>query len=269
MAIGFQRGTQDHEEKRRVKRTRLVIASTVRERARSSVDAKISDLSPYGCRIEGFAMPMPGSQVWVRLPGLESQSAQVAWSQSGSAGVKFDQPLHPTVASRYTGDNPAAARHHTMVSIGASMGTGSGESASNSRFDHGGDALLSRREQIISGIASNDHSPLAKRKRPRSADILNSITRQIVRTVDHRRTERFNNFTELAGGALSIGGQPAEVLNLSSSGLRATIAVEAEIGESLPVCIEGFDPIPGRVVWMKDNEAGFCLPDDSFDLQSH
>ena len=262
MAIGFQRSaTQEQEEKRQVTRTRLVIASTVRERARSSVDAKISDLSPYGCRIEGFAMPMPGNQVWVRLPGLESQSAQVAWSQSGSAGIRFDQPLHPAVASRYTGDNPAATPHH--------MGAGSGESASLSRSDHGGDALLSRREQIISGIAANDHSPLAKRKRPRSADILNSITRQIVRTVDHRRTERFSNFTELAGGALSIGGKPAEVLSLSSSGLRATIAVEAEIGSTLPVCIEGFDPIPGRVVWMKDNEAGFCLPDDSFDLQAH
>ena len=41
-----------------------------------------------------------GARVWLRLPGLESVPARVAWSQYGRAGLTFDHPYHPAVVER-------------------------------------------------------------------------------------------------------------------------------------------------------------------------
>jgi hypothetical protein len=43
-----------------------------------------------------------GARVWLKLPGLESWSARIAWTQDKRAGLSFDRPLHQAVVERYT-----------------------------------------------------------------------------------------------------------------------------------------------------------------------
>lgn len=59
--------------------------------------ASIFDVSTKGCRIE-LTKTMPvDSRVWVELPGLESLSGTVRWTDGWVAGVEFARPLHPAV----------------------------------------------------------------------------------------------------------------------------------------------------------------------------
>ena len=256
MPIEIQRPGAQQEERRRIRRSRLLMAGTVRERTRGAIEAKISDLSERGCRIECVGAPFAGTQIWVRVPGLESQSAIVIWSQGSNAGLQFSNPLHPAVARRFTGETMSEPVHHVM----------SGETPAIDLSS--GDRMLSRREQIVQGVAANDHSPLTRRKKPKNGGLMSTIARQVVRTVDHRKTERFREFTASGEVNLQIGSHSARPLDLSSNGLRAAVDFEVEIGRTVPIVVEGFDPIPGRVVWARGSEVGFALPADSFDLQA-
>ena len=40
---------------------------------------------------------MPGSDVWLKLPGLESLHSRVAWMSGHLMGCEFVRPLHPAV----------------------------------------------------------------------------------------------------------------------------------------------------------------------------
>lgn len=259
MAIEIQRGGSNaqKEEQRFLRRSRVLISCSFRERSRSAVDARISDLSERGCRLESPLTPMPGSHIWVRLPGLESQGALVIWSSGTNVGIEFESPLHPAVARRFTGEDSAVCQAAAPLASAPGLALRSGD-----------DTLLSRREQIMRG-AANDHSPLTRRKKPKNGGIMAAISRQVLRTVDHRKADRFKDFTSSGEVNLTIADRPARPLDISSSGLRAAIDFDADIGATMPVVIEGFDPIPGRVVWVRGGEAGFVLPDDSFDLQAH
>lgn len=260
MAIEIQRegNHTPKEEQRFLRRSRVLVACSFRERSRSAVDARISDLNERGCRLESPLMPMPGSHIWVRLPGLESQGALVVWSSGSNVGIEFEQALHPAVARRFTGED-SAIYQQSMPLAGAPGLAVRG-------LD---DPLLSRREQIMMGAAANDHSPLTRRKKPKNGGIMAAISRQVLRTVDHRKTDRFTDFTSTGEVNLTIADRPARPLDISSNGLRAGIDFDVNIGTTMPLVIEGFDPIPGRVVWVRGGEAGFVLPEDSFDLQAN
>lgn len=242
-------------ERRRTKRSDFVFVASVRERGRSSQSVKVVNFSGHGCAIDGAMMSAEGQQAWIRLPGLEPLSGRIVWCGALVAGIAFDMPMHPAVARRFI---PAPAAEISVA--------GGAEIASVAVLD--ADPLMSRREQIMQGIIVDDLSPLKTRKKPTGRGILGSITRQTVRTVDHRRDMRFKDFTQKNPVAFLVDGQDAQVHDISSRGLRATVQLEAEIGSKVTVEVEGFEPINGRVVWQCDNDVGLCLPDDSFDLHA-
>lgn len=70
---------------------------------RPSSKVTVTDLSVGGCGIRTDLHLEPGTRVWIRLPGLESVPARVAWSDSGAAGLAFDLPFHPAVVARFAG----------------------------------------------------------------------------------------------------------------------------------------------------------------------
>ena len=43
-----------------------------------------------------FDLPV-GTDVWLRLPGLEACQAKVAWERGNHVGCAFERPLHPAV----------------------------------------------------------------------------------------------------------------------------------------------------------------------------
>ena len=242
-------------ERRRTKGSDFVFVASMRERGRSSVSVKVADFSAHGCRIDGAMVSSEGQQAWIRLPGLEPLSARIAWCEAYLAGIAFDQPLHPAVARRFI---PAPT---TEISV-----AGCAEASSVAVLDT--DPLMSRREQIMQGIIVDDASPLKTRKKPTGSGILGSITRQTVRTADHRRDMRFKDFTRKNPVAFQVDGQDAQVHDISSRGLRASVQIAAEIGSKVTVEVEGFDPINARLVWQCDSDVGLSLPDDSFDLHA-
>ena len=91
-------------------------------------------------------MPVGGNQVWVRMPGLESLSGMVIWTNGQRAGVAFDQPLHPAVALRQS----AGGARLPEMAAGVAGGAEPIEI----------DPMLSRREQIGHGMVSDTRSPL-------------------------------------------------------------------------------------------------------------
>lgn len=62
---------------------------------------EIVDIAPAGCGFKSDWLVSVGSRIWLALPGLESWPATVAWSANCRGGLKFDRPLHPSVADRF------------------------------------------------------------------------------------------------------------------------------------------------------------------------
>ena len=84
---------------RRSARTSVKLPAKYRDgNSRSSVD--VVDLSPSGVRIESHLNLHKDSLIWLKLPGLESWQARVAWVDRHEAGCEFLRPLHPAVFDR-------------------------------------------------------------------------------------------------------------------------------------------------------------------------
>ena len=247
LAISFERKT-DFTERRRQARAPLSIAAALRERGRSALSAQLLDFSALGCRVDGLISGTGETQVWLKLPGLESLAALRVWSNGNVAGLAFDAPLHPAVAGRFM---PAPGSHAAEA-----LGTPAG----------GLDPLLSRREQIIAGIAATDNSPLQRRKRPSGLGMSGRINRAVTRSVDHREERRYADAIP-EGTALTIGGENVRVLNVSPSGIKVQgLPAAAEIGEQIDLAFEGFPKMTGQLVWMGGGEAGIALPPASIEL---
>jgi len=63
----------------------------------SAVSVHILDLSVHGFRIDSQLDLAVGTDVWLRLPGLEPCHAKVAWTEGYVAGCKFERALHSAV----------------------------------------------------------------------------------------------------------------------------------------------------------------------------
>ncbi|MBO9579986.1 MAG: PilZ domain-containing protein [Sphingobium sp.] len=57
-------------------------------------DARLMDISPYGCQIRAYGHVLErGARVRVLLPGLGKVEAEAMWSLRGIFGCKFVQPV--------------------------------------------------------------------------------------------------------------------------------------------------------------------------------
>ncbi len=247
MTVSFERKS-DFVERRRQGRAGINMTVAMRERGRSALDARLLDLSPLGCRVDGLIVGAGDGQVWVKLPGLESLAAQRIWSSGNIAGLCFDTPLHPAVAARYM---PAAGSHAAAA-------------VENPLETH--DPLLSRREQIMAGIAATDLSPLQRRKKPSGLGMFGRINRMVSRSVDHRAERRYADAIP-EGTTLAIRGEAVRVLNVSPSGLKVRgLPCESEIGDQVDLSFEGFPEMTGQLVCMNGPDGGIALPPASIEL---
>ncbi len=87
-------------ERRRVARTALCLAATIRDGSRSKVAARVIDMSTHGCRIECTTMVADDSWVWLNIAGLESQYSRVVWHCNEFIGLEFEKPLAEAVFER-------------------------------------------------------------------------------------------------------------------------------------------------------------------------
>lgn len=85
------------KKERSTERVPIEMDAGLRQRGGAGVTVQIMDLSTHGFRIETHLDLQIGADVWLRLPGLESSHATVAWVSGYIAGCKFERPLHPAV----------------------------------------------------------------------------------------------------------------------------------------------------------------------------
>ena len=114
---------QPFVERRAVRRPACAIDVTVRQRGRFAVAAATADLTARGCRLAGAGPFARHSEMFIRLPGLDSQTARVVWSDGPVTGLAFAHPLHPAVCARYL---PAHERLALVEDAVSSPGTAAG-----------------------------------------------------------------------------------------------------------------------------------------------
>src|SRR5436305_4903994 len=78
-------------------RVPLEVAAGLRQRGAAGVSVQVMDLSTHGFRVQTHLELAEGSDVWLRLPGLEPCHAVVAWTKGNYVGCRFERPLHPAV----------------------------------------------------------------------------------------------------------------------------------------------------------------------------
>ena len=82
---------------RKSERVALEIGAGLRQRGGTGVGIQIMDLSTDGFRASTHLQLEKGSDVWLRLPGLEPYQAKVMWAKGNFIGCAFERPLHPAV----------------------------------------------------------------------------------------------------------------------------------------------------------------------------
>jgi hypothetical protein len=97
MALTAELSTQSDEEGRRNVRREVVLGAGLRQRGAHAVTVQIVDLSTTGFRAATHLNMVPGADVWLKLPGLESLHARVVWMRGHLMGCEFMRPLHPAV----------------------------------------------------------------------------------------------------------------------------------------------------------------------------
>jgi len=82
------------QEGRRAERRIVNLAARLRDPGSMLIEVAVLDLSIHGFMARCVELEV-GSDVWLKMPGLEPQRCEVVWAKDGKAGFKFCNPLHP------------------------------------------------------------------------------------------------------------------------------------------------------------------------------
>lgn len=97
LTIAPVRPSQPAPKSRVSDRVPVQLGAGLRQRGASGISVEVLDLSTHGFRASTHLELEPGTDVWLRLPGLESCHAVVAWRRGNLIGCQFERPLHPAV----------------------------------------------------------------------------------------------------------------------------------------------------------------------------
>jgi hypothetical protein len=98
MGLTGQISTEDlGAEGRKARRAEVCLGAGLRQRGASGVTVQIMDLSTHGFRAATHLELPAGTDIWLKLPGLESLHGRVVWMQGHLLGCEFVRPLHPAV----------------------------------------------------------------------------------------------------------------------------------------------------------------------------
>lgn len=70
----------------------------------------VRDLSCSAATVDCMDNPVPGTRIWLTLPGLESRAAMVERCEGFRAFVRFAEPIHPAVLDAFL--NGTIRRYH-------------------------------------------------------------------------------------------------------------------------------------------------------------
>jgi hypothetical protein len=84
-------------QERNAERVNVSLQAALRQRGASGVGVQIGDLSITGFRVTTHLELHPGTDVWLRMPGIEPVHARTVWARGHQVGCEFIRPLHPAV----------------------------------------------------------------------------------------------------------------------------------------------------------------------------
>jgi hypothetical protein len=90
-------GPASTAQPRAAERVEVSFGAALRQRGASGVSVQIADLSTNGFRVATHLVLQAGTDVWLRIPGLEPCHARVAWNRGHYVGCEFVRPLHSAV----------------------------------------------------------------------------------------------------------------------------------------------------------------------------
>lgn len=85
------------DDPRRATRVPLNCEIEFRRHADSRYPVELLNFSPEGCCISPPVRVEAGESVWLRIPGMDTIHAHVAWTEQWKVGLEFDTPFHPAV----------------------------------------------------------------------------------------------------------------------------------------------------------------------------
>ena len=80
-------------EARKSPRRIVNVAAALREEGATTSSATVLDISMGGCRLKTEGAVEAGSEIWLKLPGLETRRSQIVWTEGPLAGCEFEMPL--------------------------------------------------------------------------------------------------------------------------------------------------------------------------------
>lgn len=81
------------EQRDAVRHPVLLQKATIRRHAKHPVEARLVDLSIYGCRVLIEGSFQIGDRLWLRLAGSSPISATTVWVEGDRLGCRFDEAL--------------------------------------------------------------------------------------------------------------------------------------------------------------------------------
>lgn len=97
------------EPRRREARTEVSAAVAVRELGTTAVDARLLNLSSNGFMAETASHIVPGTRIWLTLPGALRVNGLVKWARNGRIGGEFVTPIDPLAVFQALGEEKVAA----------------------------------------------------------------------------------------------------------------------------------------------------------------
>jgi hypothetical protein len=75
----------------------LLQRASVRKHGKQAVETALVDLSIYGCRLDCDGPFEAGNRLWLRFSGSSPVAATVIWTEGGTLGCRFDEPMDRTL----------------------------------------------------------------------------------------------------------------------------------------------------------------------------
>ena len=90
------------EQREVVRHSVLLQRATVRKHSKASQEARLVDLSIYGCRLLTETIFKNGDRLWVRFANGNPVGATAIWFDGDQLGCRFDEALDRTLFRELT-----------------------------------------------------------------------------------------------------------------------------------------------------------------------
>ena len=80
---------------RKAERRIVNLAAALREQGARTNRIVVLDISTGGFKAEAEEPLEEGSEVWLKISGLEAKRSRVVWTREKEVGCEFEWPLHP------------------------------------------------------------------------------------------------------------------------------------------------------------------------------